>query len=178
VEDLSLHILDIAENSINAHAKQIEITLSDNEEGIMTLVISDDGSGMNSEFTSKVTDPFITTRTTRRVGMGIPFLKEAAHAAEGELRIESIPSVGSKITATFRKDHIDRKPLGNITETIVILIAGNPDVNFKYNHFINGNKFIFDTKEISEAFQDVPINSTQVLSFIRQYLTENINRKN
>jgi len=177
VEDLSLHILDIAENSINARAKNIEITLSDNEEGIMTLVISDDGAGMNRESASKVTDPFFTTRTTRRVGMGIPFLKEAAHAAEGELLIESVPSVGSKITATFKKAHIDRKPFGNISETIVILIAGNPTVDFKYNHFINGSKFTFDTKEIREAFQDVPINSTQVLSFIRQYLTENINRK-
>ncbi len=178
MEDLSLHILDIAENSINANAKNIEISLiEEKEKDLLTLVISDDGIGMTKDFAQDVTNPFQTTRMTRKVGLGLAFLEEATKSANGKLTIESTPNIGTKITATFQLSHIDRKPIGNIAETIVMLIAGNPDVDIKYNHCVDELQFIFDTKDIREIYPNIPINLVNVLSFIRKYISENINLK-
>ncbi len=174
MEDLSLHILDITENSIAAGAKNIEIKiLEDTNNDKLTIEIIDDGKGMTTEQVQKVIDPFFTSRTTRRVGLGLPLLNEATKIANGKMNIKSEVGKGTHVTAAFQLNHIDRQPIGNMAETIVTLVAGNPEMNLKYIHEKNGHEFIFDTIQIKEQLQGLTINSTSVLSFIKKYITEN-----
>ena len=133
MRDLSLHILDIAENSIRAGAKCIKISLTEDEEkDIVTLVIEDDGRGMSEEVLRRAADPFFTTKDKRRFGMGMALLAQATREAEGEFEISSTPGIGTRIRATFRYGHPDRKPLGDMSATLEVLVAGNPDVGFVY----------------------------------------------
>jgi anti-sigma regulatory factor (Ser/Thr protein kinase) len=174
MEDLSLHILDIAENSINAGAKNIEINIiEDTKNNLLTLEIIDNGKGMDPETKNKVTDPFYTSRTTRKVGLGLPMLKDSAEAANGKIEIDSRPGSGTKVTANFQLSHIDRKPIGNIAETLVALIAGNPNTEISYIEKSDSNKFIFDSNEIKNRIKDGQINSPEVLIFIRNYINDN-----
>lgn len=174
MEDLSLHILDIAENSINAGAKRIEINIDvDSTKDLLTIEIKDDGKGMNEEVVKNVTDPFYTSRTTRKVGLGLPMLKEAAEAANGKVEINSQPGSGTKVTASFQLSHIDRKPIGHMAETVVALIAGNPNTEICYIEKSDNKQFIFTTREIKNRIKDVQINSPEVLIFIRNYINDN-----
>ena len=174
MEDLSLHILDIAENSIIANAKNVEIIIDEDiKKDLLTIEINDDGSGMNKEMINKITDPFVTSRTTRRVGLGIPLLKGSAEMANGNLVIKSQVNVGTKVKATFQYSNIDRKPLGNIKETLVSLIVGNPDVNFRYVHKYNGQTFEFDTKKMKEELLESNVNTLAVLSYVEKNLKKN-----
>lgn len=146
MEDLSLHILDIVENSVSAGATRVEILIAEDPEGdLLTVEINDDGRGMDEETVKKVRDPFFTTRTTRRVGLGIPLLAAAAREAEGDLSIDSQEGQGTRIRATFRYSHIDRKPLGDIQETLKALIVANPDVEFFFEHRAGDQVSRFDT---------------------------------
>ncbi|HCV42662.1 MAG TPA: ATP-binding protein [Bacteroidetes bacterium] len=173
MEDLSLHILDIAENSINAGATNIEITIDeDSKQDVLKLEIADNGSGMDATSVEKALDPFYTTRTTRRVGLGLPFLDEAARAANGRLEIDSHLGVGTKVIATFQLSHIDRKPIGNMADTITTLIAGRPEVDITYRHGRDGHTVSLSTKEIRRQVDGVSLNSAETLSFIRQYLEQ------
>ena len=174
MEDLSLHILDIAENSITAGAKNIEIkVLEDTKKDIIRIEIIDDGKGMTEEQIQKVTDPFFTSRTTRKVGLGLSLLNQAAKMANGTMNIKSTVGKGTDVNATFQLGHIDRQPLGNIAETIITLIAGYPETNIKYMHQRDDQKFVFDTVEIKDRLQGIAINSTSALIFIKKYITEN-----
>lgn len=174
MEDLSLHILDIAENSIAAGAKNIGIIiLEDTKKDILKIEIIDDGKGMDPETKNKATDPFYTSRTTRKVGLGLPMLKEAAEAANGKVEINSQPGSGTKVTATFQLSHIDIKPIGNMSETLVALIAGNPNTEITYIEKMNNKKFIFDSSEVKNRIKDCQINSPEVLIFIRNYINDN-----
>jgi anti-sigma regulatory factor (Ser/Thr protein kinase) len=176
MEDLSLHVLDIAENSINAGATNIEIIIDeDSKQDVLKLEIEDNGSGMDGKSVEKVMDPFYTTRTTRRVGLGLPFLDEAARAANGRLEIDSHVGVGTKVIATFKLSHIDRKPIGNMADTIATLIAGRPDVDISYRHGRDGREISLSTKEIRRRVGEVSLNSGEVLSFVRQYLEQEEN---
>ncbi|MDI6780082.1 MAG: ATP-binding protein [Bacteroidota bacterium] len=174
MEDLSLHILDIAENSINAGAKHIEIKIvADSVKDLLTIEITDDGIGMNEEVVKNVTDPFYTSRTTRKIGLGLPMLKEAAEASNGKLEIISQQGKGTKVTASFQLSHIDRKPIGNMSETIVALLSGNPNTGINYIETSNNSKFIFDSSDIKNRIKDVKINSPEVLIFIKNYINGN-----
>jgi anti-sigma regulatory factor (Ser/Thr protein kinase) len=173
MKDLSLHILDIAENSINAEAKNIEIGINENlNKDLLTLKITDDGIGMDNKMKEKVTDPFVTTRKTRKIGLGIPLLKSSAESANGKLLIDSAKGKGTTITATFQLSHIDRKPLGKISDTILMLVAGNPDINFKFLHQKNGSKFIFDSKKYKDELIASGADSTGILIKLKKYLKE------
>lgn len=133
MEDLSLHILDIVENALRAGARNVTIRLTQStKEDRLILEVIDDGKGMDEETLSRSLDPFFTTKTGRRIGLGLPFLPQAAEEAEGKLSIESTPGRGTKVTATFRLSHIDRKPLGDIEETIRCLRATHPEVCFRF----------------------------------------------
>ncbi|HXF06172.1 MAG TPA: ATP-binding protein [Blastocatellia bacterium] len=133
MEDLSLHILDIVENALRAGARNVTIRLTQStKEDRLILEVIDDGKGMDEETLSRSLDPFFTTKTGRRIGLGLPFLAQAAEEAEGKLSIESTPGRGTKVTATFRLSHIDRKPLGDIEETIRCLRATHPEVCFRF----------------------------------------------
>jgi signal transduction histidine kinase len=148
MEDLSLHILDIAENSISASAKRIEIRIDEDETNdLLTIEIKDDGKGMDEQTLQKVLDPFFTTRTTRRVGLGLSLLAQATRESDGKIELDSKPGVGTTIKANFRFSHLDRKPMGDIDETIRTLVVGHPGIDFLYEHRKNKTIYHFDTRE-------------------------------
>jgi len=149
VQDLSLHILDIAENSTRAEAKLVEILIVEDEEGDMLKVkIRDDGKGMRGEALRRVADPFYTTKSGRRVGLGLALLAQAAREAEGHFEVTSEPGTGTEIKAVFRYSHPDRKPLGDLAATVETLVAGNPGVDFVYEHRKGMEGTRFDTRKI------------------------------
>jgi anti-sigma regulatory factor (Ser/Thr protein kinase) len=152
LREISLHILDVAENGITAGSELIEIIIDENRiENLLTVIIKDYGKGMSSEMVRNATDPFVTTRITRRIGLGLSLWKEASKRCGGDFSIESEPAKGTIVTATFRYDHIDRAPIGDIAGTITLLIAGNPDIDFVYDHVIDGNRFTVDTRELRDS---------------------------
>jgi hypothetical protein len=172
--EISMSVLDIAENSTRARASLVQISITiDTEEDLMTLIIEDDGCGMTPEQVARVTDPFFTTRTTRKVGLGVPFLREAAEAAEGTFTIESEPGVGTKDTATFRYSSIDRMPLGDISATIQQLIVYHPETDFLYTYSFDGASFSLDTREMKEILGGVSLSEPEVAAYILEYLEEN-----
>ena len=169
MEDLSLHILDIVENSTMAGATLVMIDiLEDQEKNVLQISIEDNGRGMDPEMLRKVRDPFVTTRTTRSVGLGLSLLEQAAEETGGDLKIISSRGLGTTVKATFQADHIDRKPMGDIGSTLTALIAGNPDADFVYRGYLNNEEMELDTRELrAELGPDVPMNDPAVLKFIR-----------
>lgn len=175
MRELSLHILDIAQNSIAAKATEIEIRLTvSNVEDRLEIEIEDNGSGMTEEMAERVLDPFVTTRTTRKVGLGLPLFKAAAEQCEGDLTIESEPGKGTLVKVSFRFSHIDRVPLGNIVSTVVTLIQGNPDTDFLYLHRYDDQEYDLSTKILREELDEVPLNHPMVLAFIAKDMAEGL----
>ncbi len=173
--ELAEHILDIAENSIRAGAGTVEIAINeDSAKDLLTIEINDNGSGMTKEEIKKVEDPFYTTKTVRRVGLGIPLLANAAKMAGGSLRLKSAKGKGTKLTATFALSHLDRQPMGNITTTMLTLIAGNSDVDFIYKHRHNDRRFTLDTRQIRKEIDDVRINHPEIIKYIRGVIDEGL----
>lgn len=172
MRELSLNILDIVENSVKAEAKivYIDVIAKDN---VLTISIKDDGKGMSEEFLSRVTDPYTTTRTTRKVGMGLPFLKMEAEMAGGTFDIRSKLGEGTTVTTTFAIDHIDRPPLGDLGETMSILISNGDEVDYVLHFAFNETDFVFDTRELKEQLDGVPMDEPEVLLFIKNYIREN-----
>ena len=148
MEDLSLHILDVAENAIRAEAKTIRIEiLEDEDKDLLTLCIEDDGRGMDEETAKRVIDPFFTTKNKKRVGLGVALLSQAAQQADGKLIVDSEEGVGTKITATFKLSHPDMKPMGDVLQTMVILITADPSIRFIYDHKKSDESIYFDSHE-------------------------------
>ena len=171
MEDLSLHILDIVENGTSAGATLVEISiLLDTDGDRMEIRIKDNGRGMDGDMLAGVRDPFVTTRTTRRVGMGVPLLDQATRETGGTFEIHSSSGVGTEVIAVFRPGHIDCKPLGDLSSTMVNLILGNPEVDFLYRSEIDGVKTSLDTQEVKQQLGDVPITEPAVLALIRNLL--------
>ncbi len=171
MEDLSLHILDIVENSIIAGSKNIEISLSEsNKTDRIVLTIKDDGKGMTNIELNQATDPFVTTKENKRFGLGLPLLEQAVIRTGGKLTITSKPGAGLELCATFKQSHIDRQPLGDIRMTLLTLITSYPDVNFSYKHTKDKNDFYFNTKEIKSQLNGININNPEVLKIIRKLL--------
>ena len=176
MKELSLNILDIAENSTHAGASRVEIVLTERA-GTRTLTITDDGCGMPPEMVAAVTDPFTTSRTTRPVGMGIPLLKLAAEQAEGTFFIESRRGEdhGTRVTATFQIDHIDCVPVGDLASTLVTLVQGNPDIDFLLVYETEAGEKRIDTAEMRQILgDDVPLNSPAVLVWLAEAVNEPI----
>ena len=170
MEDLSLHLLDIIENSLEAWAQRIEVRIDeDPDKGLLTLEIQDDGKGMDAPTLQDATNPFFTTRKTRSVGLGLSMLSESARATGGEMSVESSPGKGTRVKATFQSGHIDMKPLGDVPQTLLTLMAGHPEIELRYDHTIAGNTFFFDTREIREGR-----GSTQVLRRIGEQLRKGL----
>jgi hypothetical protein len=170
VEDLSLHILDIAENALRADAKKIEIAVSrDMGKDLLVIEIRDDGRGMDRETLSRVRDPFFTTKE-KKTGLGLPLLAQAAEQAGGGLTIESAPGKGTRVTVTFAWGHIDRPALGDVAGTVMTLIAGHPDVDVVYEERNSDAVARMDTAEIKQDLEGVPINDPAVLDAIRSML--------
>ena len=176
MQDLSLHILDIVENSIAAGAERIEITIDENiKKNLLTIMIRDNGKGMDKKTLDKVLDPFYTTKKTRRVGLGLSMLAQAAKEAEGNFDIKSRRGSGTKVTATFKYDHIDRKPIGDIAQTMIVLIASHAlQSDFVYVHKKDGKEFVFDTRQIKKELDGVPINEVAVLKFLEENIRKEL----
>lgn len=149
MEDLSLHILDIAENSINAMANRIEIRIvEDRANDLVSVEIKDDGIGMDEQTLKKALDPFFTTRTTRRVGLGLSLLAQAAKDSEGTFELSSSPGRGTTVNATFRLSHPDCKPMGDIDQTMQVLVVSHPGIDFLYEHKDDNSTYRFNTREV------------------------------
>jgi len=174
MQELSLNVLDVAENSVRADASLIGITVEeDTAADRLTIIIEDNGKGMTREQVQAVTDPFYTTRTTRKVGLGIPFFRMAAQLTGGDLTIQSEVGKGTTVTATFGLTNIDRMPLGDMNGTVSTLVQCNPRVDFRYVRRLDGREMVMDTREFREVLGDVPLDSPEVLQFLRDYLAEN-----
>lgn len=169
-----MNILDIAENSLRANANTISISITQTTQPpLQTLVLQDDGCGMRSETLAKVTDPFYTTRTTRKVGLGLPFLKMQCEMAGGALTIQSALGKGTTVTATFVPGHIDLMPLGDIGSTIATLLAREQKFSLQYTAAKNDHSFCFRSTEISEFLGEVPLATPAVQLWVRDYINEN-----
>jgi len=177
MRELSLNILDIAQNSISAQAKNIEICVKA-KDGVLNITIKDDGKGMSREFLSKVIDPFTTTRTTRKVGMGIPLFKEAAESSGGSFQITSELGVGTDVRSSFEIRHIDRMPLGDLAGTMTILIMAKPEINFVLEYAVEDRSYRFDTKEIKSILDGVPIESSEIITYLEGLINDNITQVN
>ena len=172
MKELSLHILDIAQNSISAGCTRLELALTE-QDGQLTLVIGDNGRGMTPEFLASVTDPFTTTRTTRKVGLGLPLLRMAAEQTGGSLAIESTVGVGTTVTARFCSGHIDCPPLGDMAGTVALLVQGAPEVDTIYTHTTSRGSFTFDTREIRAVLgEGISLAEPEVAVWMRGYLEE------
>ncbi len=173
--ELSHHILDIAENSIRSGAKLISISITeDSVNNLLKIAIKDDGCGMEPEEIARALDPFYTTKTVRRVGLGLPLLKKAAEASGGNLQINSVSGGGTEVIANFQFGHIDRQPLGNIVSTLTTLIVANSDIDFIYNHRHNDRQFLLDTRILRQAIGDVPVQHPEIIKHIREVVLEGL----
>ena len=174
MRELSLNILDIAQNSISAGASLITIEVSENTiDNTLLIGIYDNGKGMSEEQVKSVIDPFFTTRTTRKVGMGIPLFKMAAEQTGGSFEIKSELGVGTEVRAYFKTNSVDFTPLGDVASTIQMLITMNTDRNFVYKHLVNEKEFVCDTREIKEILGDVPLDTYEVSQWLKDFITEN-----
>lgn len=174
LQELSLHVLDIVNNSIRANATFVEIAVCIHRDADkLSIVITDNGCGMTKEQLEKVTDPFYTTRTTRDIGLGVPFFKQAALITGGDFSIVSESGIGTSIKAEFRLSHIDRMPLGDINSTIHTLIITNKQVDFLYTYEFDGRAYHLDTREFRKILGDIPMDLPEVSKYIKEYLEEN-----
>ena len=174
MRELSLNILDIAQNSITANASLITVEVAENTVDHSLLIgIYDNGKGMSEEQVRSVIDPFFTTRTTRKVGMGIPLFKMAAEQTGGSLEIKSELGVGTEVRAYFKTDSVDFTPLGDVASTIQMLITMNTDRDFVYKHIVNEKEFVCDTREIKAILGDVPLDTYEVSQWLKDFITEN-----
>ena len=177
MKELSLNILDIAQNSVKAGADKICIELCE-QDFVLTVKISDNGCGMKKEFLESVTDPFTTTRTTRKVGLGIPLFKLAAQQTGGDVAISSRhideypDDHGTEIEATFHTDHLDFTPLGDVISTVTVLIQGQPHIRWIYTHCTDKGSVELDTEALKEVLGDVPLDTFEVIAWIGDYLKE------
>ena len=173
MKELSLHLLDVAQNSVTAGARHIDLALTEDEHRVCRLTIADDGCGMTPEFLAQVTDPFATTRTTRKVGLGLPLLRMAAEQTGGVLNIESQVDAGTTVTVLFHGSHIDCPPPGDLSGTVALLIQGAPNVEWTWTHTTPKGSYVLDTRQLREVLgPDVPLSEPAVALWIGEYLQE------
>ncbi|MBN1296766.1 sensor histidine kinase [bacterium] len=172
MKEIALHIQDIAENSVRAGAGLLVIEIREETRAdLVTVVIEDDGHGMDDDTVRKALNPFFTTKTVRRIGMGLSMFKQAALQADGRFDVDSAPGRGTRVEASFRLTHMDRQPLGNMAATIVALLMSNPDMDILYRHVRDEDVFVFDTRVIRQTLEDVPISEPGVLQFVRELIS-------
>jgi len=177
MEDFSLHVLDLAENSIAAGATRIELCIvEDKKRDQLTIEINDNGKGMSGDIVKKVLDPFVTTRTTRKVGLGLSLFAEAARSCNGAVTVDSEPGKGTRLVGTFQLSHIDLKPWGSMVDTFITLIIGNPGIDFYYYHQRDSFEYTLDTELIKKELGDVPISHPEVITVIKSDLKDNLNQ--
>ncbi len=178
MREIALHLLDIAENGATAGAKTIRITVEeDTLRDRLKTVVQDDGRGMDADLLARVADPFVTSRTTRKVGLGIPLFKAAAEACNGGLVIDSTPGRGTCVTTEFQRSHIDRMPLGDLVGTVLTLVIGFPGIHWIFRYRLDDAEFVFDDEPVKQALgDDVPLTEPAILAFIKDLLREGVAR--
>lgn len=178
MRELSLNVMDVAQNSVRAEATLVYITVEESDkDDFLNVTISDNGCGMTEDQVQQVTDPFFTTRTTRKVGLGVPLFKMSAEQTGGSFSIQSEVGKGTKTSAGYVKSHVDMTPLGDINSTVSILIRCNPDIDFVYSRSTDMGSFTLDTRELREVLQGVSLDTPEVIEWIEEFLkeqTENI----
>jgi anti-sigma regulatory factor (Ser/Thr protein kinase) len=169
MRDLSMHVLDIVQNSLAAGSSEVEIRIHESlREDLLVIEVKDNGRGIPKGMLPRVTDPFITSRQTREVGLGLSLLKEAAERCSGRLEVHSEEGRGTTVVACFRHDHFDRAPLGDMGETLSVLIAGNPDRDFLYEHRVDDRTYLLETRQMRQILGSVGLEDPTVLDFVRQ----------
>jgi hypothetical protein len=175
MREVALHILDICQNSVTAKADFIHIGIDINEDmDLMVIIIKDNGCGMNRDLLKRVTSPFTTTRTTRKVGLGIPLFKAGCEATGGSFLITSAVNIGTTVRAEYHLSHIDRPPLGELAETLHLLFTGSPEINFVFECTYLQNTFDINTKEIKDTLQGVPLNNSDVSVWLLEYIRDGL----
>lgn len=175
MRELALHLLDIVENSISARAETVQILVQeDHAADRLVMSVIDDGCGMDAEMVARVTDPFVTSRTTRKVGLGLPLLKAAAEACQGGLTVESEVGRGTCVSVAFQLSHIDRMPMGNLAATLLTLIVGSPQVHWIFRYAVDEQTFLFDDQPIKETLDGIPLSEPGVLAYLRESLETGI----
>ncbi|NJK95937.1 MAG: ATP-binding protein [Bacteroidales bacterium] len=179
MKELSLHIMDLAQNSITAKATDIQIVVAeDMERNRLSIEISDNGKGMTQDVLNKASDPFFTSRTTRDVGLGIPLFKQLAEQCNGRLILSSQPGKGTRLFTEMELNHIDRQPLGDIAGVMVLLLTANPGIRFIYKHTTKNGEYVFDTTEIKNVLGTSSVSDPGILQFIREMIQENLKEIN
>ena len=173
MQELSLNILDIAQNSIGANATLIEIGVEVDENDFLAITVRDNGKGMDQETVENVINPFFTSRTTRKVGLGVPFFKQAAEDTGGSFHIESQVGKGTTIKAVFDTSNIDYTPLGEVWDTVAILIQMNETIDFVYSVKKDGEEFVCDTRQLREIMEGMPLSDLNVVQWIKEFIREN-----
>jgi len=175
MKDLSLHILDIVQNSIRAKANLIRIEIVERpDEDQLIITIADNGAGMSAEQMKLAIDPFYTSRTIRKVGLGLSLLKQNAEMTNGSFHIESEPGTGTKVTAVFGMNHLDRPIMGDLVGTLLLLICSSEETNYVFKHQTPSGEFELDTRAIRQVLENVPITHPDVRSFLKEMLYENL----
>ena len=175
MREIALHLLDIAENSVAAGAGEVTIAVTEDvQSDRLRVVVSDNGRGMDKELLARVTDPFVTSRTTRKVGLGIPLLKAAAEACNGYLQITSTVGQGTRLEVDFQRSHIDRMPLGDLAGTMLTLVVGHPDVHWIFDYRVGVEHFHFDDGPIKQELDGVPLTEPTILAFVKAMLREGV----
>lgn len=170
-----MHILDLVQNSLEAGATKVTLEIIEDETADTFLIrVSDNGRGMDEDTRRHVLDPFVTTRKTRRVGLGLPLIDMSTQRTGGYLKIDSAPGQGTVVEAVYRYSHLDRPPLGNIAQTVKTIVVANPDIDFSYHHNVGTRKFSVATRELTELLGDMPLTHPEVLSWLDGYLSDNL----
>lgn len=173
MRDLAQHITDLFENSVRAGARRVKIELDQQQTtDTMVLRVADDGCGMTPDVVARVTDPFFTSRTCRRVGLGLPLLEASARRCEGRLLVQSEPAHGTVVEATFQMSHIDIPPLGDLGTTLMCAIVGHPEIDVLYHHTADGRTFELDSAAIRSELGEVPLSHPSVIRWLEQYISE------
>ncbi len=174
MKEISLHILDIVQNSIHAESSKVHIEIAESkQQDKIKVCITDDGHGMNTELLKNVQDPFFTTKS-KKTGLGIPLLRQHAEQTGGHMTIESEPGMGTKTEAVFGLTHLDRQPIGNITETIISLIRTNSGIRFIYSHSVDHKTFELDTQEVEKELDGLSIGNPEIIGFLQDMIKENL----
>ena len=175
MKDLSMHIMDILQNSTRAGASEVTLeVLEDAAADTLTIRFIDNGCGMDAETVQKVINPFFTTRTTRKVGLGLPLLKQNTEQTGGSLDIQSEKGKGTTVTAVFGRSHLDRPPMGDLAGTVVLTASAYPDIRFIFHYHNGETDYVFDTVEVNEALDGISIQEPEVIQYLKEMIQENI----
>lgn len=171
-----MHIMDIIQNSVRAEASLVELKITESmKQDLFSISIKDNGFGMSEEMLAKAIDPFFTTRTTRKVGLGLSLLKQNAEMTGGRMEISSKEGVGTELEVIFSHKHLDRPTLGDIAGTMVLLVGANPEMDFIYTHITDEGEYVFDTKEVKEVLDGMPVSDANIMQYLKEMIKENLN---